>query len=68
MSVNLNIRAMKVRMAEMGLNGTTTAQKAMMSRQNLCTIIRRGSCSIASARKLAFALDMTIDEIIAKED
>ena len=68
MSVDLNIRAVKVRMAEKGLNGTQAAKLAQVSRQNLCTILKRGSCSIASARKLAFALDMTMDEIIAKED
>lgn len=67
MSVNLNIRAIKVKMAELGLNGTQLAQKAKISRQNISTILRRGSCSVGSARNLAHALEMDLDTMI-KED
>ena len=67
MSVDLNIRAIKIRMAETGLNGTQLAQKTKISRQSISTILRRGSCSMRSARELAYALEMDMDTMI-KED
>ena len=67
MSVYLNVRAIRVRMLEMDLSGVKLAELANVSRQTISTALHRGSCSTATARALAAALEMTISEII-KED
>ena len=51
-------------LAVQGLTKTELAKKAGMSRQNVSTVVRRGTCEPRTAGKLASALGVDIADII----
>lgn len=57
----------KLRMAELEMNQIMLAEKCGISRQNISTMLARGTCSIAKVGKLAKALGVDIREIIKEE-
>ncbi len=54
-------------LAEQGLTKTAFAERSGVSRQNISTILGRGTCEPATAGKLAKGLGVDVSEII-KED
>ena len=53
--------------AEQGLTATELAKRSGISRQNISTIIRRGTCEPKTAGKLAAVLGVPVAEIIREE-
>ena len=53
--------------AEQGLTATELAKRSGVSRQNISTIIRRGTCEPKTAGKLAAGLGVPVAEIIREE-
>ncbi len=62
--LKLNVFVIKKHMAVQKLTAAALAQKAGMSRQNLSTILTRGTCSIISAGRIAEALAAELEEIV----
>ncbi len=54
-------------LAEQGITKSTLALKCGISRQNISTIIRRGTCEPKTAGKLAMGLGISLSEIIEQE-
>lgn len=54
-------------LAEQGLTKTDLAEKCGISRQNISTIMRRGTCAIPTGGKLAKGLGVSIRDIIKEE-
>ena len=65
----MTINAIKIetRLAEMGITKAVLAKRCGVSRQNISTIIRRGTCEPKTAGKLAMGLGVDIAEILGKE-
>ena len=57
----------KLLMAEQEINQTDMSERCNIARQNISTILTRGTCSVVSAGRLAKALGVPVREII-KED
>lgn len=55
-------------MAEKGLTATQTAERCGISRQNFSTIKLRGTCTPATAGKIAQGLGVDPLDIIEQED
>ena len=64
----INTRFIETMLAERGLTKTEYAANCGISRQNVSTIIRRGTCEPKTAGKLAAGLGVSVAEIIAKEE
>ena len=62
----MTINAVKIEamLAERGLTKAAYAQACGISRQNISTIIRRGTCEPKTAGKLAAGLGVPVAEII----
>ena len=60
------VSAMKIeaRLAELGLTKTALAERCGVSRQNISTIVRRGTCEPRTAGKLAKGLGVELADII----
>lgn len=54
----------KLLLAEIGITQTDLSSICGVSRQNISTILMRGTCSCATAGKLAKALGIPVREII----
>ena len=54
-------------LAELKLTKADLAKRCGVSRQNICTIVRRGTCEPKTAGKLAGGLGVPVADIIAKE-
>ncbi len=67
-SVNINSTKIEMLLAEQSLTKAALAGKCGISRQNISTIVRRGTCEPRTAGKLAMGLGVTIEEITTKED
>ena len=67
MTMKLDTMTIKMQMAKQGLTGTALASLAGISRQNISTILGRGTCSVINAGKLAEGLGVPVADII-KED
>lgn len=65
----MTINAMRIEtmLAERGLAKAAYAQNCGISRQNVSTIIRRGTCEPKTAGKLAAGLGVPVTEIIREE-
>lgn len=57
----------KLLMAEQEINQTVLSERCGIARQNVSTLLARGTCSVVSAGKIAKALGIPVREII-KED
>lgn len=62
----MKIKSTKIEMllAERGMTKAALSEKCGMSRQNISTVVRRGTCEPKTAGKLALGLGVTIAEII----
>lgn len=62
----MNINAIKIetRLAELGITKAELAKRCGMSRQNISTIVRRGTCEPKTAGKLAVGLGVPVTDII----
>lgn len=64
MTVQLNIPEVKRQMATNKLNNLKLADRSGISRQSISTILRRGTCSIINAGRLAEALEVDAGTIM----
>lgn len=62
----MNISAVKIEtlLAEQGVTRTALAELCGISRQNISTIIRRGTCEPRTAGKLAAGLGVNVSDIL----
>lgn len=67
MILKLNIPAIKKLMAYKGLSNTALSNLTGISRQNISTILQRGTCSLKNGGLLAHALGADIEEIWKEE-
>ena len=65
--MTINATTIETLLAERGMTKSALARACGISRQNVSTIIRRGTCEPKTAGKLAMGLDVPVSEII-KED
>ena len=65
--MTINTQRIETMLAERGLTKTAYAEKCGISRQNVSTIIRRGTCEPKTAGKLAAGLGVPVADIIMKE-
>lgn len=63
----MKISAIKIEtiLAERGMTRAALAEQSGISRQNISTIIRRGTCEPKTAGKLAVGLGVNVVDIIA---
>lgn len=66
--MKINATKIETLLAEQGITKSALAQKCGMARQNISTIVRRGTCEPRTAGKLAAGLGVTVADIIEKED
>lgn len=64
--MTLNTTNLQIRQGELGLTNAALAARCGMSRQNVSTVIRRGTCTPVTAAKLAKALEVPVADIIEK--
>lgn len=62
--MTINTTRIETMLAERGLTKATYAANCGISRQNVSTIIRRGTCEPKTAGKLAAGLGVPVAEII----
>jgi len=62
----MTISAIRIetRLAELGLTKAALAERCGVSRQNISTIVRRGTCEPRTAGKLAKGLGLEVADII----
>lgn len=65
--MTLNTPRIELMLAERGMTKLGLAANCGISRQNLSTIIRRGTCEPKTAGKLAAGLGVPVAEIIREE-
>lgn len=65
--MKINSIKIKLLMAEQEINQSILAERCGISRQNISTMLARGTCSIAKVGKLAKALGVDALEIIKEE-
>lgn len=65
--MKINVHKIKLILAEMEMTRSDLAAKCGISRQNISTILTRGTCEPKTAGKLAKGLGIPLDEIV-KED
>lgn len=65
--MKINVHKIKLILAEMEMTRSDLAVKCGISRQNISTILTRGTCEPKTAGKLAKGLAVPLDEIV-KED
>lgn len=63
----INTQRIETMLAERGLTKAAYAANSGISRQNISTIIRRGTCEPKTAGKLAAGLGVSVEEIVKKE-
>lgn len=65
----MKINAIKIetRLGELGLTKSALAERCGVSRQNISTIVRRGTCEPKTAVKLANGLGVAVTEILEEE-
>lgn len=63
----INATKIETLLAERGMTKAALADACGISRQNVSTIVRRGTCEPKTAGKLAMGLNVPVSEII-KED
>lgn len=62
--MTINTQRIEMMLAERGLTKAAYAQRCGISRQNVSTIIRRGTCEPKTAGKLAAGLGVPVADII----
>lgn len=66
--MKINSQKINVLLAEERINQTKLAERSGILRQNVSTIIRRGTCDPKTAEKLAAALGVSVREIACEEE
>lgn len=66
--MNINATKIETRLAELGITKSALAERCGLSRQNISTIVRRGTCEPKTAGKLAKGLGVDVADIIKKEE
>lgn len=64
--MKLNVRRIKIILAEREMTITALAESCGISRQNVSLIIRRGTCGPKTAGKLARGLGVPVEEVLAE--
>lgn len=67
MIIKLDEKRVQVIMAEQQLTNVQLASACGVSRQNISTILRRGTCALPTVGKLAKGLGVPVAEIIKEE-
>ena len=62
--MNINATRIELLRAEQGMTNAALAERCGMSRQNISTIVRRGTCNPLTAAKLARGLGVPVSDII----
>lgn len=62
--MNIDVMKIHISLAEKDMDQQTLAKKCGISRQNLSSIIRRGTCTAKTAGKLAAGLGIPVSELI----
>lgn len=65
--MKIKAQYIELMLAEKGLTKAAFAANCGISRQNVSTIIRRGTCEPKTAGKLAAGLGVSVAELIQKE-
>lgn len=65
--MKINRRKIELILSERNMTKTALAEKSGISRQNISTILRRGTCEPKTAAKLANGLGVQICQIIENE-
>lgn len=65
--MNINAQYIKLALADNGWTWAEYAARCGISRQNVSTIIRRGTCEPKTAGKLAAGLGVPVADIIKQE-
>lgn len=65
--MKLYAHKIKLILAEKGMTQTVLSERCGISRQSISTIMRRGTCSVVSAGKLAQGLGVPVEEIVKEE-
>ena len=65
--MEISTKKIEMLIAEQGTTKAALAAKCGLSRQNVSTIVRRGTCEPKTAGKLAFGLGVSVADIM-KED
>jgi len=65
--MTINTQRIETMLAERGLTKAALAANCGISRQNVSTIIRRGTCEPRTAGKLAAGLGVPVSDIIREE-
>ena len=67
MIVRLHIMTIKKLMGEKRMTATALSKLCGVSRQNISTILNRGTCSVTNAYLLADALGVEFEDIVKEE-
>ena len=62
--MNINVIKIEILLAERGMTKAALADNCGVSRQNISTIIRRGTCEPRTAGKLAAGLGVDVADIL----
>ena len=62
--MNINAKKIEFLLAERDMTKTALAERTGMCRQNISTIVRRGTCEPRTAYKLAKGLGVELSEIV----
>jgi len=65
--MKINVHKIKLILAEREMTRTDLAVKSGISRQNISTILTRGTCELKTVGKLAKGLNIPISEIAREE-
>ena len=65
--MNVDRRKIEIFLAENGLSKSEFAKRCNISRQNVSTILKRGSCEPITAGKLARGLGVPVSEIVTEQ-
>lgn len=65
--MRISKRKIEALLAEHGWTKTFYSEKCGISRQNISTIVLRGSCEPRTARKLAAGLGVSVHEILDED-
>lgn len=65
--MNINVVKIETLLAERGMTKAALAANSGISRQNISTVIRRGTCEPKTAGKLAAGLGVAVADIIQKD-
>ena len=62
--MNISTTKIETLLAERGMTKAALSESCGISRQNISTIIRRGTCEPKTVGKLALGLGVPVDELI----